>query len=127
MKKLVYRVEHKRLRLGPYRCFMKTPNKLARFCQRMSNEADKECKHPLPHEDGMYRYETLYFGFESIKQALDWFEQWLTDLNSYDFHLAVFKVEETEIVRGYHQIAFARNKYRRVGSIPLVKELLEAA
>jgi len=117
----VYRVEHIAYRHGPY--FAGRPKNEAG--RRLAIKLDAEftiANQPPPCLDGIQAMcEDLYCGFDSLEKLYVWFEQWLDDLEAADYHVAVFEVPVTEVLKGRQQVVFPRKKYRRKTAMPIYK------
>ena len=119
--KTVYRVEHIRYRHGPYYAsydYMTERSEI--LAERLNVHCDSD-RHPSPCEDGIdsYPYDDYYCGFESLDALFDWFEDWLDELEEYDYHVAVYNVKDCDIMEGGRQIMFRRKRYRRIASLQM--------
>jgi len=111
--KTVYRVEHIEYRHGPYVSYGMT-KRSKELAEKMRSEVCK-LRQPLIHDDGIeYRNDDQYCGFDSLDALFNWFEHWLDELEKHDYHIAVFDVEDSDIVEGVKQVLFRRKKYRRI-------------
>jgi hypothetical protein len=113
--KTVFRVEHIAYRHGPYNS--SSALGMNAKCRQLANKLGAEfdyCTNPPPSGDGIPVYfDDHYCGFDSLDTLFDWFERWLADLQEHDYHVAVFEVNETDLLHGGKQVMFRRKKYRR--------------
>ena len=116
--KTVYRVEHIAYRHGPYQSakMSKRHQELSfRLCEAARGNV---AANPLPKYDSLdVNSEHLYCGFDSLTSLIDWFILWLDELETHDYHVAVFDVDDTDVQVGGKQILFPRKKYRRTAAL----------
>lgn len=118
---LVYRVEHKRHRHGPYRCENLKTKKCKDLAWALLGDHDSDFEHPCPQEEGILMRERDYCGFISIEQAVEWFDGWLDRLHFAGYCLAVFEVPEDYVKLGERQAVFPRESYKRVDTLLLTE------
>ena len=98
----VYRVEHHRKRHGPYQ--YSEVIEIVPFIPR---------RQPLPQRDGITdpKMIDMHFGFESVRQMLDWFDAKVLDaLKAYGYIVAAYEVDVTHMLRGRCQVCFLKEK-----------------
>jgi hypothetical protein len=116
----VYRVEHYDRRHGPYAASWDSMNN---ECQKLADVLRVTStweQHPPPDHDGILHYNHQHHcGFASLDALFDWFEQWLEGLIECDYHIAVFEVDEDDVLIGEKQVMFKRKQHRRKQTIRL--------
>ncbi len=114
MKRLVYRVEHKKTQIGPYQNSKADP-------LRTKMEANHETDgHPAWPIDGIHdkiinngQKTTNYLsGFYTLPQLYSWFGVYLQPLLKRDYIIKAYIVENRDIIEGYskRQIAFRKSQ-----------------
>lgn len=109
---LVYRVEHRKNRLGPYNngaCDMDR-----HYCN------DEYC--PAPDEDGIdkYSFGDAYYGFKSKKDLVRWFgREYLREFSSRDLHVYTYRVPDHLVSKGNKHLAFERSEAYLVKKVSL--------
>jgi|GEM_PF-3695731 len=118
--KTIYRVEHYDRRHGPYEA---SYNEMNKKCKKLAEKLDREFlveQHPPPLTDGIRDYSVSHYcGFDSLDALLDWFEEWLEDLEECGYHVAIFEVEDSELLHGNKQVMFKRKEHRRKQALKL--------
>ena len=117
--KTVFRVEHIAYRHGPYNSSQALG--MNAKCRKLAIKLGAEFDHyrqPPPFSDGIRDHgNDHYCGFDSLDDLFDWFERWLADLQEHRYHVAVFEVNEADLLHGGKQVMFRRKKYRRTASM----------
>lgn len=113
----VYRLEHKTLHKGPYALCWKDPDtdaaiELLNDVQEYSFMSGHQ-RAPMPHNDQInesYEYMTRFhiFGFDSLNQLHNWFNELELDLliNHANYHIVEYVVDKEYILHFRHQICF---------------------
>ena len=116
---LVYRVEDSK-GSGPYRSqYYETLMLPSRCEERHSND-----EHPCPAEDRIlhrYMYTDEYCGFKDLDQFRAWFN--LRDrrkLDSQGLSLAVYRVSNSNITYGEHQVLFYKGRADKIKEYSLL-------
>jgi hypothetical protein len=115
---LVYRVEHKRYRNGPYVKSCMGNEECRVLSRRLCNESGIT-NHPPPSVDGILVECDDYCGFESLEQLFVWFRQWVRQLINCGYHISVFEIPREEIKFGGSQVTFKRKQHRRKQALSL--------
>ena len=121
---LIYRLEHREDRYGPYNCQYPVSFSLSRLHY-------EDPKRPVWCQDGLvgrYRSNEHRFGFDQLGKAFDWFEDALEYLD--EFLLVVYECPNEEVVisQSGRQLVFAHHKAEEVGVIPFLDAyILESA
>ena len=111
----VYRVEHHKTKLGPYRDSIHAP-------EGISNEHTNIFTHPCRIFEKWGKVamvnEFLYkpytkFGFQSLESLKKWFEGWLDILVIHGFMIVEYDVSERNIVIGSKQVFFKKKSYTK--------------
>lgn len=114
---LVYRVEHKRTKLGPYS-----------GQHRMHGMGYAHCdeKHPSPWEDTIPvrrfidRHNEVVHGFDSLSKLHEWFDGWANKMANKGFVVRVYEVPLGSYRRG-KQVLFLRDKATWVKTLSVTK------
>lgn len=108
--KSIFRIEHEVNKYGPYTAQVDFP------CTAIEYFQDK---HPGPGQDGIpFTGYHDFFGFANLKQLFAWFK-W-TDVFRWrrrGFKVYVYKVDDSYIKFGGHQVAFARSEAKYRGEV----------
>ena len=113
----VYRVEHYRTRIGPYRHWGRLRLKIDKA--HGYGERDRDT-HPTPSEElgdafwkwrgsKLYKDKPFKCGFSSTPQLKLWFKGWLKKLHNNGFVIRVYEAED--YLKGEKQVVF--NHYRK--------------
>jgi hypothetical protein len=103
---LVYRIEHRVERSGPYG----GPESFGRLDEMQYAHSDRS--HPNPYHDGGFplrgdeirRYHL--FAFDSVEALRTWFLGFLDLLEDCDYVLATYAVDDAHIIRGRRQLVY---------------------
>lgn len=120
----VYRVEHKKDRVGPYisENFGGCPEDYALAAYFMDKHQHCEC-HPSPYLDGLFTKYTSdmdfvaehVFGFDSVESLKKWFGSAGRILEACGYVITVYRVDEKHIRRGNYQRFLDSQHYESVG------------
>lgn len=125
---LVYRVEHKETKKGPYTSMERIPYKAGR---KINDWHNNDHNHPGPFAGSGWResdQEIPYFdankhrfGFDSLEQLNEWFEGWISLLKENGFQIVVFEVKDDKVIKGKSgkQCVYEHNKATFVENIQL--------
>ena len=137
---LVWRVEHRKSRVGPYThgsykegTLRKTINNAHGYDEIRRGKAHL---HPTPSQDrGIYSDDFYEFkrnnpdfncGFISIQQLKSWFARWLRKLNQKGFVIRTFEVDGNECLVGQKQVVFSRKGRRALKTFGVLQRGLDA-
>ena len=109
----VWRVENNK-HYGSYQCSY--PGNFTSFCGDESISRHNDMEHPTPYEDGIKESRGKVCCFSSEEQLHDWFTYGeLTLLKEHGFHVSVYEVEESIVVRGRKQAMIPLSIVKELG------------
>lgn len=116
---LIYRVEHKENRTGPfyYNTVMFNGHSLGEIFLEMHTVT-----HRVPFADGIgsaFRHGFEVCGCVSLSQLAYWFKPYISVLAEAGFVIRVFEDDEEEVKIGRTQVAFCRGENHIVETLPL--------
>ncbi len=110
----VYRIEHKQNKIGPYY----NVNRLPIDYYANDKHPDPRCSHEWRLLDE--RMHAYVFGFNSIQQLMNWFENELNILIEHDFICQVYEIPTNHICKvDDTQIAFDQDKAQKKETLKL--------
>lgn len=120
---LIYRIEHRRLKRGPYNPgggLTERQNKLWSRAMCPIWDADW-CEHPTPLGDGIETFiENLHFSaFGSLRSLNEWFGRALSGLYRAGFAVVVLEVADEFVQRGGCQVAVELKHATRLSYLSL--------
>ena len=115
-----YRIQHRRLRVGPYRAHHKC-KRLKGMCSYLDNRTWFDTgRWPIPQCDGISPEvieEDTWFGFKSKGQLINWFAEWSEKLHENGFVVAIYRNAEV-LDEGRTQLAFRKKRACKLVPIP---------
>lgn len=100
MQSHLYRIESVKTGIGPYQSMIGKPYQMS-LCSHLNNEFNLDLyspsKCPAPNDDGIKsRPSGLRFGFQDLKQLVDWFSNWpevIETFRKHRFRISRYTVE----------------------------------
>ena len=108
----VYRIQHRRLRVGPYHAHWHS-SKFSELSASITSASDLDSGvRPYPYLDGIPYSATggdLWFGFKSRGQLMRWFRGWESELEEHGFVVAIYRNAEV-VGHGQNQLTFRKKR-----------------
>lgn len=102
----VYRFESKADGMGPYRVREGASDEFSMFWYNLATKHDNSL-HPAPYEVGYDLVENEVCGCDSLRNLLNWFDGFVSDLFAVGFHIVEYEMLPSEVVCSeYGQVFF---------------------